>query len=106
MSKREVINKLKKYLLKLNNAGIPIQKAFLYGSYVNGTANEESDIDVMLVSEVFGNNDINIKVKAWLFTQDIDSRIEPYTVGLQRFIDDDVSPLLEIVRREGLEIMC
>jgi len=25
-------------------------------------------------------------------------------VGKKRFIDDDVSPLLEIVRREGLEI--
>ena len=61
-------------------------------------------IDVMLISEIFDLNDDKIRAKAWVVTEKINVRIEPYMVGLQRFISDDVSPLLQIVKHEGIEI--
>lgn len=108
MSQREVISLIKQYIKNLNSAGIPIHRAFLYGSYAKGEATKDSDIDVMLISDVFDNNDIDLKAMAWTFawtlTKGTDTRIEPYTVGTKRFLTDDVSPILEIVRQEGVEI--
>ena len=58
----------------------------------------------MLVSKLFDASDADANIKAWSFTRKIDTRIEPYTVGLQQFLTDDVSPLLQIVKQEGIEI--
>ncbi|MBI5538417.1 MAG: nucleotidyltransferase domain-containing protein [Bacteroidia bacterium] len=88
----------------LNISGIPVKKAFLYGSYARGEATEYSDIDIMLVSPLFDSSDATADIKTWSLTRKIDTRIEPYTVGLQRFLDDNVSPLLQIVKQEGIEI--
>ena len=104
MSQKQVIEILKKYIHILYNEGIPIKKAFLYGSYAKDEASPESDIDVMLVSEIFEKNDDQLIGKTWRLTTKVDSRIEPFIVGTTRFLTDDYSPLLEIVRQEGIEI--
>jgi predicted nucleotidyltransferase len=65
----------------LNEAGLKVQKAFLYGSFARNEANADSDIDVMLISENFNNNDLKLKAKAWQLTRKADLRIEPFTIG-------------------------
>ena len=104
MAQREIIELLRKYCMLLNVSGIPVEKAFLYGSHASGKAGPDSDIDVMLVSESFDSSDGEANIKAWSFTRKVDSRIEPYTVGLQQFLNDEVSPLLQIVKQDGVEI--
>ncbi|MBU0489031.1 MAG: nucleotidyltransferase domain-containing protein [Bacteroidetes bacterium] len=96
---------MKRYCLLLNASGIPVEKAFLYGSYSRGDARLHSDIDVAIVSSAFDTSNDLLKAKAWRLTEHIDIKIEPYTIGLQRFLTDDVSPLLQIVRQEGIEIV-
>ena len=51
MAKREVIEILKKYICLLKTEGTPVEKAFLYGSYLSNTATDDSDIDLMLITE-------------------------------------------------------
>lgn len=104
MAKKEVITLIRKFLKRLFQEGIPIEKAFLYGSYARGEQNEDSDIDVMLVSEMFDRNDDQAVGKTWRISMSIDTRIEPYTVGKQRFLTDEFSPLLQVVKKEGFEI--
>ncbi len=104
MSQTEVINIVRVYLETLKRAGIDIEKAFLYGSYARNEATEASDIDLLLVSQMFDTTDDYILSKPWLYTTEIDHRIEPLAVGLKRFQTDDVSPILEIVRQEGIKI--
>jgi len=104
MAQSEVIELLKQYCILLNISGIPVEKAFLYGSYARGDAKPESDIDIMLVSQKFDAEDAENNIKAWSYTRKIDARIEPYTVGLQQYLHDEVSPLLQIVKQEGIEI--
>jgi predicted nucleotidyltransferase len=104
MAKKEVITLIRKFLKRLFQEGIPIEKAFLYGSHARGEQDEDSDIDVMLVSEVYDENDDRTVGKTWRISMSIDTRIEPYTVGKQRFLTDEFSPLLQIVKEEGLEI--
>ncbi len=104
MSQREIIKTLQQYIQDLANSGIPIEKAFLYGSYARNEATDESDIDVMLVSSLFDKNFDNIAGKIWTLSKEYHILIEPYMVGTKRFLTDDYSPLLEIVRQEGIEI--
>jgi len=88
----------------LKENGITIKKAILFGSHVKNEAREGSDIDVLLVSNLFDNEDDKYTGKIWRLTSVSDYRIEPIAVGEKRFYEDDNSPLLEIIRREGLEI--
>lgn len=105
MAQSEVIEILKRYCLLLNISGIPVERAFLYGSYSRNEATPESDIDIMIVSSVFDEVDDLLKAKVWRLTEKIDLKIEPYIVGSKRFLTDDVSPLLQIVKQEGIEIV-
>ena len=104
MAQDDVIKLLRKYIILLKASGIPVTKAFLYGSYARNEATENSDIDVMLISEIFNQNNDKIRAKAWMTTEKIDVRIEPYMISLHKFLSDNVSPLLQIVKREGIEI--
>jgi predicted nucleotidyltransferase len=102
MAKREVIEILKKYILLLRTGGISVEKAFLYGSYLTNSARDESDIDLMIVTENEEND--NLVGKIWSLTKKVNSKIEPYLVGKKRFYSDENSPLIEIVKKTGLEI--
>lgn len=104
IAQKEVIDLVKKYCLLLNSSGIPVEKAYLFGSWARNQAISDSDIDVMIVSSVFDNGEDLDKAKAWRITEKIDFKIEPYTVGSERFKTDNISPLLQIVRKEGIEV--
>lgn len=101
MANREIIEILKKYITVLRSEGITIDKAYLYGSYLSNTATEDSDIDIMIVTE---NEDDYLTGKVWSLTKKVNSKIEPYLVGKNRFINNYNSPLIDLVKRTGLEI--
>lgn len=75
---------------------------YLYGSYLSETATDESDIDLMLVTD--NENDDYLAGKIWSLTRKINSKIEPYLVGKKRFETSENSPLIDLVKRTGLEI--
>ncbi len=102
MAKREIIELLKKYIIILRSEGITINKAYLYGSYLSNTAEDDSDIDIMIVTE---NEDDYLSGKIWSLTRKVNSKIEPYLVGKGRFNADVNSPLIDLVKRTGLEIV-
>ena len=104
MSQADVINIVRAYLLVLKQAGLHIDKAYLYGSYARNEATDHSDIDVMLVSSQFDTDDDYVLSKPWLFTKKVDFRIEPISIGLKRFNNDNISPIIEEIRQTGIEI--
>ena len=89
-------------MLRIN--GIEINKAILYGSYARNEAKPKSDIDVMLISKMFDTDNDYILSKPWLYSTDIDHRIEPYSVGLKKYESGDFSPILDVISLEGIEI--
>ncbi len=101
MAKREIVEILKKYIFVLRSEGITIDKAYLYGSYLSNTATDDSDIDIMIVTE---NEDDYLSGKIWSLTRKVNSKIEPYLVGKGRFNNNVDSPLIDLVKRTGLEI--
>jgi predicted nucleotidyltransferase len=104
MADTKIISVVKKYMQALNNNGINIEHAFLYGSYARGEATAESDIDVLLVSDYFDTADIYKFSKPWTIAADIDYRIEPVSIASSRFQNDESSPLIATVKQEGVEI--
>ena len=102
MAKNEVIEILRTYIYLLRSEGISVDKAFLYGSYLSNTATSESDIDLMIVTE--NANDDYLAGKIWNLTRKVNSRIEPFLVGTKQFYSSDNSPLVDLVKRTGLEI--
>lgn len=101
MSKSEIVEVLKKYIFILRSEGITVDKAYLYGSYLSNTATEESDIDVLIVAE---NENDNLTGKIWSLTKRVNSRIEPYLIDKERFINNKDSLLIDLVKRTGIEI--
>ncbi len=101
----KVIEVVKLYLDSLFEEGITITKAFIYGSQARGTATEDSNIDVMLISPLFDEDTDKFAPILWLAARKAGYKIEPIAIGEKRFQIDDVSPLIEIVRKEGVEIV-
>lgn len=101
MAKSEIVEILKKYIFVLRSEGITINKAYLYGSYLSNTASEDSDIDIMLVTDY---EDDYLSGKIWSLTRKVNSKIEPFLVGKNRFNNNESSPLIDLVKRTGLVI--
>lgn len=102
MAKNEVIAILKSYIFLLKSEGILIDKAYLYGSYLSNKAAKDSDIDLMIVTD--REYDDYLVGKIWSLTRKVNSKIEPYLVSTKRFNSNDDSPLIDLVKRTGLEI--
>ncbi|MFH0756013.1 MAG: nucleotidyltransferase domain-containing protein [Bacteroidota bacterium] len=106
MDRKETIRKISEYIKILNESGLLIEKAFLFGSASRDEEHEVSDIDVMLISKRFDDSTDDLAYSLiWKLTRRIDSRIEPFAVGLSRYDNDNVSPLLQIVKKEGIPII-
>ncbi len=104
MLQQDALNIARQYVANLNNAGIVIYKAYLFGSYARNQAREDSDIDILLVSDVFDTDDDVILSKPWSPKYRKDYRIEPISVGKKRFQTDEESIIFDVIRNEGVEI--
>lgn len=55
---KEIYQIISEYKQKLKALGISVKKIILYGSHAVGNAREDSDMDLVVVSEDFKNMDI------------------------------------------------
>lgn len=102
MAKREIVELLKKYVFILRSEGIGVDNAYLYGSYLSDTANDDSDIDIMIVTE---SEDDYLTGKIWSLTRKVNPKIEPYHVSRGRFNSNENSPLIDLVKKNGIKIV-
>ncbi|SEJ50567.1 Predicted nucleotidyltransferase [Cyclobacterium xiamenense] len=93
------------YLELLKQEGITVQKAFIFGSQLNGKRTKSSDIDLLIVSENLVENDDQLMGKIWSLTRKISTRIEPYIIGSSRFSESSDSPLIQEVKQSGFEVV-
>ncbi len=76
----------------------------MFGSYSVGMANSSSDIDIMVVSDKFDETDDIAVGKMWRLTRKINTKIEPFLIGIKKFKEDNTSPLLSTIKLNGIEI--
>ena len=94
---------VRQYLAALAEVGIHAQRAVLFGSHANGTADQRSDIDLVVIApELEPPADRLLVNKLWELRATTDSRVEPIPCGQREWETDQSRPILEIARREGI----
>ncbi len=101
INRSSAIKVAKEYLRLCKEINVQIKKAILFGSATNGTANQYSDIDLLLVSDQFGSNAFDnwkllAPVTAKLFS------VEPHPYPLKNYLKGD--PFLNEIIKSGIEI--
>ena len=100
----EIITELRQELTKLY--GDQLKKLILYGSQARGDANEDSDIDLMIVLTHLNSPGDEIfrmgKIKNQLDLK-YDQLISIFPISEEDF-SDKKTPLLENIRREGISL--
>ena len=94
---REIEKTVKTYIRQLENIGIHVQQAILFGSYANRKNDEWSDIDLAIVSNDFIGNRFEDRNKIRKITLKVNSDISPMPYRPEDFNDSDyfVKEILE-----------
>ena len=100
----DVINQIiRTYLAALRTAHIPIQHAFLFGSYAKGTYNEWSDIDLAVISDAFEGRRIDDRHKLLPVTISVSTLLEVLPYRPEDFTSAD--PFVREILKTGLQIV-
>lgn len=102
LGKKEV-NLINKYIRLLKQKGIKVSKVILFGSYAKGIAEQDSDIDLAIISSQFGQNNLEEIIFLRKLALEIDSHIEPLPFSPQD-IKDRYSTLAQEIKKYGVLI--
>lgn len=93
-------NLIKKYKKVLEENGIPVEKIILFGSYAKGLEKPWSDLDLCIVSKIFGRDGYEEMVRLKQLTTEIDTMIEPHPYH-PKDLDDYWDPLAHEINKTG-----
>ena len=96
LDKATVINTAKKYANAVVSEFSP-NAIILYGSYVNGNPNKDSDIDIAVVFDDFRGDRLETSAKLWSLTRNISTYIEPVLLDTTK----DKSGFTEYIMKIG-----
>ncbi len=94
-----IIRKVKQYA-DLVRTRLVVRDIILYGSYVNHTYREDSDIDVAVVVDGIQGDFLKTSAQLHKLTRGIDDRIEPVLLDSE----NDQSGFLEQIRSQGKSV--
>ncbi len=101
MDKADAINITKRYADVVKEKYNFI-KMILFGSYAKGNFNDDSDIDIAIVFDDYGNL-IDMQLELMRLRRKIDSRIEPHPFRERDF--NLSNPLVNEIIKHGQEIV-
>ncbi|MCK5680346.1 nucleotidyltransferase domain-containing protein [bacterium] len=101
MDKKQAYEVAKRYADFLRKSKLGVKKVYLFGSYVKGTANENSDIDLAVVFETLLDS-FDMQVELMKLRRRFDTRIEPHPF---RDVDFNLSnPFASEILTSGFEL--
>ena len=80
-----IVDLIKRYITRLNQHNISVQKVLLFGSYSKGKSRVDSDIDIAVISPDFEGNRYSDRRRIVPFRRGIDSRIDPIPFTPEEF---------------------
>lgn len=100
---QKIENSVLDYVKHLKKEGLPVDKAFIFGSYAKRKTHPWSDIDVCIISPKF-KGQIDPLEYLWIKKRDKDSlaMISPVGFHPKDFIDE--SPLVWEIKRNGVRV--
>jgi predicted nucleotidyltransferase len=100
---RDAIRRIiRTYMGAIAKNNIKIEKVYLFGSYAHGTALEDSDIDVAIVSKDFSGDRFADRRRVVPLRRKIDRRLDPIPYRPENFKEND--PLVVEILKNGVEI--
>lgn len=102
-SEREVTEKINKFVELLKQQGVNISKIILLGSYAKGRASPDSDIDVVVVSNQFGQDTAEEMMLLRKIALKVDSHIEPVPLSPDD-LSDKYSSFSQEIKRYGIDV--
>ncbi len=97
-----ILSIVKRYIAAIEQHGIHLQQAILFGSYTNGRYTEWSDIDVALVSDDFQGVRFYDREKLSTPTLQVDARIDPLPYQTKDFTEDNL--FVQEILKTGVEV--
>jgi len=94
---------VKKYTQKLKKTGIPINAVWVFGSYAKGKIHKGSDLDVCIVSSLFGKDRQKERLLLLNLREGISDIIEPHPYSPSDF-QNRFDPLSCEVKNTGIRI--
>lgn len=76
LKKQGILEEIEKYIKVLIKNKINPNKIILYGSFAKGKTHKYSDIDIAVISDQFGKDEIEEMMKLAKLTLDVSDRIE------------------------------
>lgn len=98
---KEIMNTIKTYIEKVKSI-YEIEAIIIFGSYAKGLENENSDIDIAIVSKDFKDL-LDDGAKLSGMTWKIDTRIEPHPIELNDYIKKD-NPFIKEIIKTGIKV--
>jgi len=96
-----IMDSIKKYIEKISEH-YKIEAIILFGSYAKGTENEDSDIDIAIISSDF-KDIIDDGAKLIGLTWKIDTRIEPHPILTEDY-ENISNPFVKEVVDTGIKV--
>lgn len=101
ISSEAAFNLVRKFKMRLEERGVPIEHIYIYGSYAKGNPRYGSDIDVCVISPAFKNRfEASLMLRSEAI--EVDSRIEPVAYSPETF--QDWIPLVWEIQQNGVSL--
>jgi predicted nucleotidyltransferase len=104
MVAQEIRDIVSRYVAALENHGIHVYKALIYGSVAENRGTVDSDLDIAVISSDFGHDRYGegklLNQVAWR----IDARIHPVPVSSNSYDNETWIPLIYEIRKHGVEV--
>ena len=101
MDKNDAIKIVQTYIEKLKKTDIDVFEAWLFGSYVKGNYNQNSDIDLAIVLE---NKEVDFEKEILLMTlrQGDETLIEPHLFSKKDFLEN--TSITNQIKKFGMQL--
>lgn len=98
---KEILNSINEFIKEIKKH-YNVTAIILFGSYAKGTENENSDIDIAIVSDDF-EDVYECMANLMGMTWDIDARIEPHPIKKKDF-DEESDYFIKEVINTGIKV--
>ena len=102
MALETILNCAQKFVETVRQDGIPVESAYLFGSWAQGRATQWSDIDLAVVSPAFEGTPFYDRRKLYHAVIAVDAGIETHPYRPEDFTDTD--PFVREILRTGIQI--
>lgn len=105
MYSKDQLNKIINEFLQRIRPGHSLKQAYLFGSYVKGTASASSDIDIALIFDHLDQSGVfDEAFEIFHEAQELNPSLEPICFSKEEF-EDGLTPIVYEIKHTGIELL-